>query len=282
LKTKNYPGLRFDSGETEPVSDSLTVEAALQVSVNGLAYTTTMRTPGEDLYLVRGLLYTEGIVTDLDPPIRYDEVTDPATGYNVGVAVSLSETFLLKPIAGRRSIASTSSCGICGTRELSDIEMCGPPLESDPSELFDTEILPGMMAAMSASQCAFNTSGGCHAAAVFTLEGNLLAGSEDVGRHNAVDKVIGRLLVERRLHLARCLMVSGRVSYEIVLKGYRAGIPYLMAVSAPSSLAVESAERHGMTVLGFCRDSRATVYSNPEKVKGGQAVAAITASQEQT
>ncbi len=170
---------------------------------------------------------------------------------------------VLKDFAGTRNVISASSCGICGKTSLDE--------ENDRVQ--NNEVLkPGLVARMfeqvSARQRSFQQSGGTHAAGAFTIDGELLTVQEDIGRHNAVDKAIGWLINNRQLDKAKCLTVSGRVSYEIVNKAKAAGIPFLAAVSAPSSLAVDESEKAGISLLAFCRNDKLTVYSNPDQVAG--------------
>lgn len=259
--------LRSRGGRLEEARDYLAVEAPLQVVLNGTAFTTTMRTPGADPCLVRGLLFTEGIVRDPEAPLAFEAIPDPETGVTASLEVRLPETYIVRDFEGRRSLMATSSCGFCGTRDVRDLEMQGTPLKVPARDRLETEQIPVLMEEMKKRQPLFQKSGGCHAAAAFDRRASLLTVFEDVGRHNAVDKVIGWLLGEGRLKEAHGIVVSGRVSYEIVFKAFQARIPYLLAVSAPSSLAVEMAERFGMTVVGFCRGDRASVYSNPRNVR---------------
>ena len=267
MRIQALDALKYSAGEPAQVTDRLTVEAALQVRINGEAYTTTMRTPGDDHVLVKGLLFTEGIIVAPDAPIQIEQIMDPETGLIGCLELTVDETWLAKPFEGRRSIMSTSSCGFCGTREASDLLMEGEPLKIRAEEQLDINLVPTLFERMRERQRTFDQSGGSHASAAFTIDGELLALFEDVGRHNAVDKVIGQLLENGALGRARCLIVSGRLSYEIVFKAFRAGLAFNMAVSAPSSLAVEMAQSFGMTVIGFCRGSRATVYSNPANIR---------------
>ena len=266
--TKRAEGVRFSGATGERVVDRLTSEAPLHLKVNGVSYTTTMRTPGDDEALARGLLFTEGIVTDLDAPMRFDAIADPETGGCACLEIQIDEALLNVSVEGRRSMLSASSCGVCGTRDPADIEVYGPPLPVSTGEKLDVTRIPALLKAMEDAQAGFASTGGSHAAAAFTSDGAALVVREDIGRHNAVDKAIGWLLNAGRLAEASVLLVSGRVSYEIVYKAYRAGIPFLLAVSAPSSMAVETAERLGMTIVGFCRGDCATVYSKMENVNG--------------
>lgn len=246
--------------------ESVIVEAPLHLKLNGVAYTTTMRTPGDDEPLARGLLFTEGIVSNPHVTPAYRAIPDPESGLTACLEITLPDDQIEKSVEGRRTLFASASCGVCGTREPSEIAIYGPPLRLREQARLDPRKISGMRERMRASQAAFSETGGCHAAAIFDGDGNVLALKEDVGRHNAVDKAVGTLLHEGRLGDAAALFVSGRVSYEIVYKAYRAGIPFVLAVSAPSSMAIETAERLGMSVIGFCRDGRATVYSNAHNV----------------
>lgn len=261
-------GIQFNGGTARSVRDALTVEAPLQVLINGEPFTITMRTPGEDVALARGLLHTEGIVEDPAAPITMEE--DPGEAGRAGrVRVTVRKRWLVRDFARRRSLLSTSSCGLCGKSELEDVELGPCPIRLAPARRLPVEGIGEMLASMRRAQETFERSGGSHAAAVLTVEGELLALSEDIGRHNAVDKAVGRLLLGGGWRRAECLLVSGRLSYEIVYKAWRAGIPHVLSVSAPSSLAVETGVRLGMTIAGFCREGRATVYTHPENVDEG-------------
>ena len=260
MKTNSYEGIRTNSGIiTGKVNDELVTEEALTVMINGEALTVTMQTPGNELELVRGLLFTEGIFKDRrsDPQLKITE-------RNKSDHISRVDVFLdgdQQSVLNKRTLLSVSACGICGKKE---IEFVSGSIE--PGEQLIISNLPAMFEKMSELQFAFNKSGGCHAAAAFTQEGELISVMEDVGRHNAVDKVIGDLLFKKLLGQAKFLLVSGRVSYEIVAKTFAGGIPVLAAVSAPSTLAVDFAKELGITLLGFCRGDRATIYSHPERL----------------
>lgn len=257
---------RLEAGRSTPVREQVVAEAALHIRVNGVACTTTMRSPGADGALTRGLLYTEGIITSLDARLGLQEIPDPETGHTACIDVTVPEHLLEKDVAERRAQISTASCGMCGLREPREIELDGPPLPLDDAAPLTPERILSCMERMRAGQRAFDLSGGAHAAAAFDARDDVLALFEDVGRHNAVDKVIGALLGAGKLHEARLLTISGRVSYEIVFKAYRARIPVLAAVSAPSSLAVQSAQRFGLTLAAFCRDERLTLYAAAGRV----------------
>jgi FdhD protein len=263
--TKHAQVRRYDAGTWCAAAEPLVFEAPLHIRLNGVAYTTTMRTPGDDEALARGLLFTEGIVPAADASCAYRVLDDPETGLPACVEVNVPENFVAKAVEGRRTVMASASCGVCGTREPADIEVYGPPLAPRHEAKFDLAHAPALQRRMSEAQPVFRATGGCHAAAIFDAQENALVVKEDIGRHNAVDKAVGTLIEGRRLADAAILFVSGRVSYEIVYKAYRAGIPIVLAVSAASSLAVETADRLGVALVGFCRDDRATVYCRGER-----------------
>ncbi|MDA0991516.1 MAG: formate dehydrogenase accessory sulfurtransferase FdhD, partial [Verrucomicrobia bacterium] len=173
--------------------------------------------------------------------------------------------YLCADVYEKRSLLASSSCGMCGQREFDQTDLDYPPLVIDsPLEM---DKVAGLMTSMRQAQRTFDQTGSTHAAAVFDMTGNLICLFEDIGRHNAVDKAVGFLLENDDISQSHILAVSGRVSFEIVTKAYRANLPFILAVSAPSSFAVDMSQRWGMSVLGFCREGRATVYSNSENVK---------------
>jgi len=263
---------RIDGDAVSVTRESLVVEAPLHLRLNRVAYTTTMRTPGADRALARGLLFTEGIVPDAGAALAYRETLDPESGIVALLDVECAPDRMAKEVEGRRTVMASASCGVCGTREPGDIAVYGPPLTLHKGALIDVRAIDGLRAAMQSHQPIFDATGGCHAAALFNSSGQALIVCEDIGRHNAVDKTVGALIESRRLDHASILFVSGRVSYEIVYKAYRAGVPVLLAVSAASSLAVETADRLGITVAGFCRDGRATVYCHGERIAMSESV----------
>lgn len=246
------------------MDDYLTVEEALRISINGEPFTVTMRTPGNDEELIRGLLFTEDIYKSDENKYSLKVIQRNNQKVVTSVDVKIDPKLLRKQFINSRNLLSVSSCGICGKLELDDIR--GSEAKLISSEMLDPKLLNKMFIKMNAKQQTFKRSGGSHAAAAFTLNGNLLSVMEDIGRHNAVDKVIGSLLLEKKLKQARCLLISGRVSYEILSKTFIAQIPFLAAVSAPSTLAVDYAKELGITLIGFCRDGNVTVYSKVSNV----------------
>jgi len=259
---KSYPGHYYRDGRWSRVSDVLAVEVALSISINGTPFTVTMQTPGQERDLVRGLLYGENVYRDLgiDPAIAVTCFTDDS--YISAVEVTIPPDRILKDFAGTRNVISASSCGMCGKTKLDD--EVGIVIDHDA--VIRPEVVGTMFDQMAEMQQSFQQSGGTHAAGLFALDGEMLSIREDIGRHNAVDKVIGDLLYRRMLERGKCLTVSGRISYEIVSKARAAGIPYLASVSAPSTLAVDEAQQSGMTLMAFCRNHKLTVYSNPQHV----------------
>ncbi|MEQ8821615.1 MAG: formate dehydrogenase accessory sulfurtransferase FdhD [Sumerlaeia bacterium] len=258
------PATRFRLGRPEAVIDRLTMEAALELAVNGEPFTVTMRTPGDERLLARGLLHTEGVVSDPRATIAWREELYDGTRIVRRIDATVPPGALVLDFAGKRALLSTSSCGICGKLDIAATGLEGCPVKLTHGDRLDVARVPEMMRRLRAEQEAFEFTGGSHAAALFTPGGEFLALFEDIGRHNAVDKAVGWMIERRVAPRARVLAVSGRVSYEIVAKAYRAQIPFLLAVSAPSGLAVQMAKQFGITLLAFCRDDRATAYSHPE------------------
>lgn len=225
----------------------------------------TMRTPGHDFELAVGFCATEGVLTGLDAldEVAYCVGDEGEQHYNV-VTLRLRRRVDLGP--ARRFVAS-ASCGICGKTALDDVTVATPPVPDGAA--IPRSVLAGLPATLREAQHVFEETGGVHAAALFDVDGILHVLREDVGRHNAVDKVIGHEVLAGRLPLAdRVLLVSGRVSFEIVQKAAVAGIPMLCAVSAPSSLAVAAARRLNQTLVGFLRGDRLNVYTGVERVDG--------------
>jgi FdhD protein len=261
MTIENYQGKKIIDGSSLLVNDKLTVEQALQIKINGKPFSITMRTPGDDTELIRGLLYSEDIYRSSDP--LNIECLENKEKSITEAEITVDEDLLKSGYSNSRSFLSASSCGICGKTELDDIDTSCQVADKNQ---IDLNALLKMFARMKEAQETFHQSGGSHAAAAFTNTGDLLSIREDIGRHNAVDKVIGHLLDNENLNKAKCLTVSGRISYEIIAKAFAAKIPILAAVSAPSSLAVDFAKELGITLLGFCRENKATCYSHPNRI----------------
>jgi FdhD protein len=229
----------------------------------------TMRTPGADFELAAGFLYGEGIVKSTDDitKISYcvDSDLDAAQQYNiVNVELRGGREYDLRPL--ERHFYTSSACGVCGKASLEQLELRGCPVALPGPEV-SAETLYSLPAKLREAQGLFDATGGLHAAALFDEEGNLVALREDVGRHNATDKLVGWALLENRLPLSgHIVMVSGRSSFEILQKCLTAGVPFVCAISAPSSLAVDVAREFGMTLVGFLRERRFNVYAGQERV----------------
>lgn len=264
MATSDYEGKKFEDGNASKIVDALTIEEALQININHEPFTVTMRTPGDDLGLVRGLLHSEGILNDISYSPDVILRKENNNGIVTIVELTIPTDKLGEGYANSRSLLSVSSCGICGRKELDELAFMGKMIEE--KEVIDIATVDVMFDKMNKVQRAFQQSGGSHAAAAFDIEGNLLSSMEDIGRHNAVDKVIGELILSKQLKEAICITVSGRISYEIIIKAFKARIPILCAVSAPSTLAVDYAKELGITLLAFCREGRATCYANPARI----------------
>ena len=229
----------------------------------------TMRTPGNDFELAAGFLYGEGVIGSREEIAQVSYCVDPgidtAQRYNiVNVALRADAMPDIAPL--ERHIHTTSACGVCGKASLDSLRVRSlAPVQPGPE--VSAEVLYGLPHTLREAQGVFDQTGGLHAAALFDTDGRLMALREDVGRHNAVDKLVGWALLEGKLPLSRSiLMVSGRTSFEILQKSLAAGIPIVCAVSAPSSLAVDLAREFGITLVGFLRDERCNVYSSPGRV----------------
>jgi FdhD protein len=260
---RSFAVTRVGTDPPERILDRLAVEAPLEVRLNGEPFSVIMRTPGADRDLALGFLFSEGVIAGpqevhrLDADSGGDTVDVVLAGYRAGDVPAL--------LAARRQVTMNSSCGMCGRRSLASLGVDAPPLAVRWTA--SRAAIAALPRALRAEQRAFAETGGLHAAGLFDPSGALDAGAEDVGRHNAVDKLVGRMLIGGRLPLSdRILLVSGRSSFEIVQKAFLAGIPFVAAVSAPSSLAVDLAARCGITLLGFVREDRFNVYANAERV----------------
>jgi FdhD protein len=259
---------RVDGAVSRATIDTLAAEEPLEIRVGGEPVAVTMRTPGSDFELAAGFCLTEGLVAQPDDivHIRYCAGTDPDTGlqtYNV-VDLALRGGGTVAPDL-RRNVYTTSSCGICGSASIDAIRREYDDID-DPVRV-TTGVLAELPDRMRAAQRVFERTGGLHAAARFDADGQLLDLREDVGRHNAVDKLVGHAGLSGALPLTgQVLLVSGRVAFEIVQKALRARIPVIAAVSAPTSLAVEAASRAGMTLVGFLRGDRMNVYCGGERI----------------
>jgi FdhD protein len=262
--------VRIRDGQVSERADTLAGEEPMEIRVNGRPLAVTMRTPGDDFALAAGFLVAEGVISRAEDVSRMLYCAGAAPGepnaYNT-VEVRLAASVPPPPRSAERQVLMSSSCGMCGRTSLDAVRTAARwPLASGP------QLTPALLATLPgrlrAEQRIFARTGGLHAAALFTGDGTLLDVREDVGRHNAVDKVIGRALTDGALPLdGTVLMVSGRASFELVQKAVMAGIPVLAAVSAPSSLAVDLAEESGLTLVGFVRGESMNVYAGVQRLR---------------
>lgn len=268
-RVKTTGVVEWTAGYARPVEDEVAIEEPLEIRVGGVAVSVTMRTPGDDFELAAGFLFTERIIERRDDIAGIAHGHGPATaaGGNV-VEVTVRPGKAVDLARLQRHFYAASSCGVCGKASICAVRVPGlrrprATWRVDPDVLCR---LPGLVRA---AQTAFDRTGGLHAAALFTAAGTLLATREDIGRHNAVDKIVGQALLEGRLPLSgSILFVSGRGAFEIVQKALVAGIPVVASVSAPSSLAIELARENGLTLVGFLRGQRFVVYSGHERLAG--------------
>ena len=271
--------------------ETLVVEEPLEIRLNGTPLTVTMRTPGSDVELAQGFLLTEGVIAGRDDvlTVRYCRgegqdvrTTKPGRGttpgeepdsqdglntYNV-LDVTLAPGVPMPDVDVRRNFYTTSSCGICGKASLDAVATISRHCPGDDPTVVPAETLTAMPGQLRAAQKVFASTGGLHGAALFTADGTLLVVREDIGRHNAVDKVLGWAVEQNRIPLSgTVLLVSGRASFELAQKTVMAGVPIMAAVSAPSSLAVDLASQSGVTLVAFLRGDSMNIYSRPDRIK---------------
>jgi FdhD protein len=265
-EVREHRALTWRGGETSERTERLAVEEPLEIRLAGRRFTLTMRTPGHDEELAAGFLFAEGFINDASELGEIRRVR----GRKGAPEPNAIDVILNVPADGlrarlKRNFVMSSSCGVCGKTSIDSIRRrVTPPVDS-------ARVAPATLLALPeklrAGQRVFAATGGLHGAAIFSLDGAMLAIREDVGRHNAVDKVIGHALANAMVPLARhIMMVSGRLSFEIVQKAAASGVPILAAVSAPSSLAVELAEEIGTTLVGFLRDGSFNIYTRPDRI----------------
>jgi FdhD protein len=264
---------KWSAGQWSEAPDAVVTEEPLQLLLDGDELSVVMRTPGQDIELALGLMFAEGIARSLDD-VRLIRISaesgesvaeieiDASIVESNQVDIHLARAPRRKP---ERSMLSSSACGVCGAVVIEDLRRDLAPLAAGPS--VDPSLLPGLVEQLRSGQGVFERTGGLHAAGLFDSNGRLVCMREDIGRHNAVDKVVGRMLLEGRLPLTdTILVVSGRAGYEIVQKSVTAGIPVLAAVGAPSSLAVALSREFSQTLVGFLRGERFNVYAAPERL----------------
>jgi FdhD protein len=263
-RMRRIPVVRVGDGATgEPSTDDVAIEAALEIRLNGEPFSVTMRTPGADRELAAGFLFTEGIVTAPSDIVALD--IDPSGDVVDVVLTAARSAAIASQRDARRQVTTTSACGMCGRPDLASTRLTAPPVAL--AGTVDADAIRALPARLAPRQETFAATGGLHAAALCTLAGDIADTAEDVGRHNAVDKIIGRQLLAGGLPLgAALLFVSGRTSFEILQKAWLAGVPVVAAVSAPSSLAIELALEAGITLIGFVRGGRFNIYTHAERI----------------
>jgi FdhD protein len=269
--TARRPAQHLTADDAISRPETLAVEEPLEIRVNGTPITVTMRTPGADIELAQGFLLTEGVIAHRDDVVTVRYCRGAEAGgtntYNV-LDVTLTPGVPAPDLNVTRNFYTTSSCGVCGKASLQAVQSISRYSPGDEPAHIAADTLTAMPAQLRSAQKVFASTGGLHAAALFDIDGTMLAVREDIGRHNAVDKVIGWALENDRVPLSACvLLVSGRASFELTQKAVMAGIPVLAAVSAPSSLAVDLAGQSGVTLVAFLRGDSMNVYTRPDRVR---------------
>ncbi len=260
---EGYQGVLIEK-ELSKITDQIVIESPLQININGSPFTVIMQTPGNEIELCVGLLYNEDIINSYSEHLMFTNEVSDETKCISEINLECDDTKLGPAYNNSRTLLSVSSCGICGKKELKDIEI----IKSHQLEkaTITSKDIHSMYDVMRDQQTLFKETGGSHACGLFDLDHNMLSVMEDIGRHNAVDTAIGQLLMANTIAKAKIMLVSGRISYEIVSKAFSAKTPILVAVSAPSSLAIDYAKELGITLIGFCRNDRLTCYSHPEAI----------------
>jgi len=277
--SKTISRLRCGSGEPVEAPDQVAVEEPLEIRIgyikNGKpthkSISITMRTPGDDFELAAGFLYTEGIIKSNEQirQIKHCGVSTKQGIYDNTVRVDLRADVVIDFKKLERHFYTSSSCGVCGKTSIEALQTGVCSLTERSFPVFAAETIHKLPDILRSNQNVFDRTGGLHAAALFNTAGEMMSLREDVGRHNAVDKLIGAQFLAGETPISdKLLLVSGRASFELVQKALMAGIPILAAVGAPSSLAVELARAYGMTVLGFVRDQRFNIYCGAERIAG--------------
>ncbi len=271
--------IRKVNGEKQlETEDSVAVEEPLEIQLSAAAaqaaaaksVSITMRTPGHDAELALGFLFTEGIIQSIDQVAAVAQVgpIDADSGLRNTIRVEVRPDVRIELDRLQRHFYTTSSCGVCGKASLDALRVTGAKSLESVRTSFRRDLIVAMPDKLRELQYVFSRTGGLHAAAIFDSRGEIVALREDVGRHNAVDKIVGWLLTEKRLPASRLgLLVSGRASFELMQKTLSVGIPLLAAVGAPSSLAVKTAREFGMTLIGFLRNGQFNLYSGNERIQ---------------
>lgn len=261
--------LRVEGNSTTAVEDSVAIEEPLELRLNGFSFAVLMRTPGDDDVLAAGFLFAERVISSAWDIERVEPCTDAEHPHarnilNVTLRGQAREN-LDRTLEARRCIVTNSACGVCGRLSIDSLQVSAPFIDAPVSVTSDlVRSLPGNLRDR---QWQFGATGGLHAAGLFTLAGECVTAYEDVGRHNAVDKLVGRTLLDDELPASdRILVVSGRASFELVQKAFLSGIPVMAAVSAPSTLAIQLADAAGITLVGFLRGGGFNIYTHAQRL----------------
>jgi FdhD protein len=272
-RVMNVSITHWQGDQQQQQEDHLTVEEPFEIRIGQRSLAVIMRTPGHDHELALGFLLTEGIIQQPGDVLTIEDATEAdglplANVVNIVLRDNQQDTLQSSQNipAFQRHFAVSASCGLCGKNSIADLMVTASPIEADDLRI-PASIIYNLPEQLRAAQAVFTHTGGLHAAGLFTHTGKLLLLREDVGRHNAIDKLIGNGLLNRTFpYPQHILMVSGRTSFEIIQKALLARIPYIAAISAPSSLAVELADQSGITLIGFLRDHAMNVYTHPERI----------------
>jgi FdhD protein len=266
LNSQTRETVRWKEGaQPTHAPDALATEEPLEIQIDTHPISITMRTPGHDEELAAGFLLSEGLISDRGQIARIAPHPRNPAGNAINLFLTPDVTVDFARLT--RHVFASSSCGLCGAATIEAVHKAFPPIESTAPPI-SAKLLVGLPGKLRSQQEGFERTGGLHAAGLFTSEGELLIVREDVGRHNAVDKVLGHALLQGLLPLDKqILVVSGRASFEIMQKALAGRLPMVLAVSAPSSLAVDFAQTSGQTLVAFARDDRLNVYSHPERVR---------------
>lgn len=262
---KNYNLVQqFENQKLINKNTDVVIEEPLQININGESFTITMRTPGNDLSLTVGLLHSENIISDINEIESHELLYNKDEEHPFAIVLSIPKIKKDSDKPLPRSQISNSSCGLCGKKEWEAVKFKYGKLTHSCE--VNLNIINNLIKKMQSMQTLFKSTGGSHAAAIFNEKYDLISTFEDIGRHNAVDKAIGQLLLNKTLHNANILLVSGRISFEILYKAYLAKIRIILAISAPSSMCIDFAEKFGIIIIAFCRDSRATIYTGQNEI----------------
>lgn len=268
--TRVVPVTRVSGRDVSRMSDVAAAEEPLDIRLHGRSFAVIMRTPGEDRALAAGFLLSERIIRSAEDigAIEHCRHPDETRAHHVVDVYLVGDAASRVPqlLESRRQFIANSSCGVCGRSTIEELAAGIAPLPT--GDCVHVDVIRSLPERLRARQATFDETGGLHGAALFTADGTLMASAEDVGRHNAVDKVFGSQLLDPTPGSPTMLMVSGRVSFEIVQKAWLGRVPVLAAVSAPTSLAVELAERAGMTLVGFVRGQSLNIYSHDARIAG--------------